>query len=98
MTDPDGLPIHRPETNPFVVGAANLMGLGGLGYWLIGQRRKALIAWGVVGIGGILSCGLLIPLAFITAYDAYLLGQRLQLGQRLAETENAIPFLGRIFR
>ena len=40
--------------------------------------------------------GMIIPL--ITAYDAYLLGQKLQSGQSIGENENGLEFLNAIFK
>ncbi|MCB9667950.1 MAG: hypothetical protein H6736_02210 [Alphaproteobacteria bacterium] len=90
--------IRVPEANPFHFGLANLLGFGGAGYWWMGQKRKAVIAWCIVLLGGTCTLGMLYVFAFIAAYDAYLLGQRLQLGESVGETQNGLPFLDAIFR
>ena len=35
---------------------------------------------------------------FVAAYDAYLLGQKLQSGQAIGENENGLSFLNAIFK
>lgn len=90
--------IRLEEANPFALGLANLFGLGGAGYYWMGQRRKAFLAWAIVSIGGFCTCGMTFIFAFAAAYDAYLLGQRLQLGESIGETENGLPILDLLFR
>lgn len=90
--------IRRPEADPFVLGLANLCLLGGGGYYWLGQRRKAWITWAVVLIGGCCTLGTTWVLVFATAYDAYLLGQRLQLGEGVEEGQTALPVLRLLFR
>lgn len=95
---PMGEMITNPEVNPMWIGGLNLIGLGGIGYYLLGQRKKAFITWAVVLIGGFCTFGLssmLIPLA---AYDGYLLAQRMAHGEAIRDTENSFPFLDVIFR
>ena len=91
-------PIHRPDLDPFKLGLLNLFGCGGLGYWLIGQKRKAVQTWMIVLIGSPCTCGTLYVFAFVAAYDAYLLGQRMELGESITPDQNALAFLGSIFR
>ena len=76
----------------------NLLTAGGGGYWTMGQRRKAIQTWLIVLVGGFLTCGTLWVFTFVTAYDAYLLTQRVGLGERIRVDQNALPFLDRIFR
>ncbi|NOY28249.1 MAG: hypothetical protein GXP62_20490 [Oligoflexia bacterium] len=88
--------IQKPDTNPIVVAVLNLFLLGGVGYLMMGQQKK-----GIMSIAGtvILSCvgiGALIP--WLTAYDAYLLGQKLQSGQSIGENENGLEFLNVVFK
>lgn len=90
--------ITRPDANPLWMGAANLFGLGGLGYFLLGQRKKAMITWATVVVGGFCTFGLLYLVVFVTAYDAYLLAQRLAQGESLRQTDNGLPLLDPIFR
>lgn len=90
--------IQKPDTKPVIVALANFFGLGGLGYLLMGQQKKAIISALIVVVGGIVTCGLLGLWAWVTAYDAYLLGQKLQRGEAIGENENAIDFLNSIFK
>jgi len=89
--------IQKPDTNPIIILVTNLLAFGGLGYFLMGQQKKAIISWvatvvlaPVCGIGGI------IPI--ITCYDGYLLAQKLESGQAIGENENALDFLNAIFK
>ena len=85
--------IQKPDTNPIIVAAANLMGLGGLGYFLMGQQKKAIISVRHLPVIGRSLCGLGYLFAFVTAYDAYLLGQKLQRGEAIGVNENGLDFL-----
>jgi TM2 domain-containing membrane protein YozV len=99
-----GAMIHKPDTNPVIILVANWFGLGGLGYFLMGQKKKAMISWGImVGVFVLAMCtlGLASPLglfAIVTAYDGYLLAQKLQGGQSIQENENGLDFLNAIFK
>lgn len=90
--------IQKPDTNPIVVAALNWFGLGGLGYFMMGQKKKAMLSWAITVIGGTITCGLLYVFAVVAAYDAYLLGQKLQSGQAIGENENGLDFLNAIFK
>jgi TM2 domain-containing membrane protein YozV len=94
--------ITKPDANPIVFAIANLFIFGGLGYFLMGQKKKAYITWGIYFGAMILTCGFLgivsVALAWITTYDAYLLGQKLQSGQSIGENENGLAFLNSIFK
>jgi TM2 domain-containing membrane protein YozV len=90
--------IQKPDTNPIIVAAANWLGLGGLGYLLMGQKKKAIISWVICIVGGTITCGLGYMFVWVTAYDAYLLGQKLQGGQAIGENENGLDFLNAIFK
>ena len=88
-----GQMIKKPDTNPILVAALNWIGFGGLGYFLMGQKSKAITAWIVTIVGGAITCGFGYLFCWVTAYDAYLLGQKLQNGEEIGETENALDFL-----
>lgn len=88
--------ISKPDTNPIVPALLNFLVLGGVGYLMMGQQKKGIIAIVVTMVLWI--CGLgFIPQA-IFAYDAYLLGQKLQSGQSIGENENGLDFLNSIFK
>ncbi len=84
--------IHKPDANPVIFAAANWIGLGGLGYLLMGQTSKAITSV-IITVGGSCFFGLGSLFLFVTAYDAYLLGQKLQNGESIGEKENALDFL-----
>lgn len=91
--------IQKPDTNPVIVAVANFFLFGALGYYLIGQQKKAMIA-AIATIGlSVITCGTLgwLPV-FVFTYDGYLLGQKLQSGQSIGENENGLDFLNAIFK
>lgn len=92
--------ITKPDANPILVALANFVfANGGLGYFLLGQKKKAIISWVLIYVASGLLCWIpSIPLALIFAYDAYLLGQKLQNGQSIGENENGLEFLNMIFK
>ena len=90
--------ITISDSNPLLFGGLNLIGFGGAGYYLMGQKKKAYTAWLIDALGGLCTFGLLYALVPLAAYDAYLLGQRLQLGESIDESENGLPLLDAIFR
>lgn len=94
--------IQKPDANPILLAVLNAFVAGGLGYFLMGQKAKAIRAWiiwvvcvvvspfcfGLSGLGAM-------ALALATAYDAYLLGQKLQAGESIGENEVALDFLAK---
>ena len=90
--------IQKPDTNPLLILFANWLGFGGFGYYLMGQQKKAIISWIAFVVGGTLTCGVGYLLAFVTAYDGYLLAQKLESGQAIGENENSLDFLNAIFK
>ena len=92
-----GQMIQKPDTNPVIVAVLNLVLLGAGGYFMMGQQKKAMMSAGATlllsCLGGI---GMIVP--WITADDAYLLGQKLQNGEAIGENENGLPFLNSIFK
>ena len=91
-----GQMITKPDTNPIIIAVLNLFFFGAAGYFLMGQQKKAMMS---IGATLILSCtgiGMIIP--WLTAYDAYLLGQKLQNGEAIGQNENGLPFLNSVFK
>ncbi len=88
--------ISKPDTNPIIPAALNWLLLGGVGYLMIGQQKKGIVSIVATVLLSCVGVGFLIP--FITAYDAYLLGQKLQSGQSIGEMENGLEFLNAIFK
>ena len=90
--------ITKPDTNPIIIALANLFGLGGLGYFLMGQQKKAMITIGIWIFGFFCTLGFGCLFVWVSAYDGYLLGQKLASGESIGETENGLGFLDTIFR
>lgn len=84
--------IRKPDANPVVLGLANLLFLGSLGYFLMGQSRKGAVAL-VTTIVSWWCCGFGAVASIVFAYDGYLLGQKLQSGEAIGESENGLDFL-----
>ncbi len=88
--------IQKPDTNPVIVALLNFFLLGGAGYFMMGQSKKGIIS--IVGTIVLGSCGIGFIIPIITAYDAYLLGQKLQSGESIGMNENGLDFLNAIFK
>lgn len=84
--------ISKPDANPILLAVLNLCLLGGVGYFLMGQKKKAIaaIVYTVV-LSMCMGIGMIIP--WLTAYDAYLLGQKLANGESVGEGESGLGFL-----
>ncbi len=78
--------LEKKDSNPTVIGIANLLVFGGLGYLLIGQKDKAIK---VIIITAILSC--LGGIGFIVAIFAFLDGvdvaKAVEAGEEVGENE-----------
>lgn len=92
-----GAMISKPDANPILFALCNFFLFGAVGYFLIGQQKKAIISLIIYCIGWPL-CGLAFFWICIAAYDAYLLGQKLQSGASIGENENGLEFLNAIFK
>ena len=90
--------ITKPDANPILFAALNLFVFGAAGYFIMGQQKKAIISAVIVMVGGFFTCGLLWMAVWVFAYDAYLLGQKLQSGQSIGQNENGLDFLNMIFK
>ena len=91
--------ITKPDANPILYAICNWFGWGALGYFLMGQKKKAIIAVVIFLLVGGITCGaLMLPIIAVFAYDAYLVGQKLQSGQSVGENENGLEFLNMIFK
>ncbi len=90
--------ISKPDANPILFALLNLFVFGALGYFLMGQQKKAIITLIIYFVGGTFTCGMLCMISWVTAYDAYLLGQKLQAGEEIGQNENGLSFLNAIFK
>ena len=96
-----GQMITKSDANPIVFAAANLILFGAAGYFLMGQKKKAMISVVICFVIPFVTCFIGSPLflfAWVTAYDAYLLGEKLKTGQAIGENENGLDFLNAIFK
>jgi len=89
--------ITKPDANPLLVASCNLLLAGGVGYFVLGQKQKAMIAI-VICLSTQWCCGLGWVFRLVFACDAYLLAQKLQSGESIGENENALEFLNMIFK
>lgn len=76
---------ETPPKDPVLVLVLNLLLLGGVGYIIIGQKTKGIIAI-VAWVAGLATCGILSGLvALVAAIDGYLQAQQLQQGHPIGE-------------
>ena len=89
--------ISKPDTNPIIVALANLFCCGiPVGYFMMGQSKKGIMTLIGTLVLSMFGIGFIIP--WIAAYDAYLLGQKLQSGESIGMNENGLDFLNAIFK
>jgi hypothetical protein len=75
----------QPPKDPILVGALNLIGLGGIGYIIMGQKTKGIVAI-AVWVVGLCSFGVVSGLVAIGgAIDGYLQAQALQQGHPVGQ-------------
>ena len=91
-----GQMIQKPDANPVVIAVLNVLLFGGVGYLMIGQQKKGIIS--IVATVVLIMCGIGFLIPLITAYDGYLLGQKLQNGEEIGENENGLDFLNAVFK
>jgi len=88
--------ITKPDANPIIFGILNLF-WACVGYFMMGQKKKGIISV-IIFFVTVWCFGLGLIWALITAYDAYLLGQKLQSGESIGMNENGLSFLDAIFK
>jgi hypothetical protein len=75
----------QPPKDPILVLVLNLLLLGGVGYIVMGQKTKGIVAI-VVWVLGLASCGVVSGLVgIVAAIDGYLQAQQLQAGHPVGE-------------
>ena len=76
---------QQPPKDPVLIAVLNLIVAGCLGYFMMGQKMKgivAVIAWGL----GLFTCGIVSGLvSIVAAIDGYLQAQNLKNGLPLGE-------------
>lgn len=77
---------QTPPKDPVIVLILNLLLLGGVGYIVMGQKTKGIVAIVVWAVGLIFTCGALSGLvAVVAAIDGYLQAQQLQQGHPVGQ-------------
>ena len=67
-----------PPPDPNLVLVLNLLVFGAAGYWILGQKQKAVIA-AILWVAGLATCGVVSGLvAAVAAYDGYQQANRLR--------------------
>jgi hypothetical protein len=75
----------QPPKDPILVLVLNLLLLGGVGYIIMGQKTKgivAIVAWIVLTV---VTCGIGSVIAIATAIDGYMQAQQLQQGHPIGQ-------------
>ena len=87
--------ISKPDANPILLAVLDLLICYlPIGHFMIGQTKKAIIFYVATLLLSWIGIGFLIP--WIAAYDAYLLGQKLQRGESIGINENGLSFLNSV--
>jgi hypothetical protein len=86
--------ITKADANPIVVFICNWFILGFLGYFLIGQKQKAIAALIYTIVLSIIGIGAFVPI--VAAIDGYMVAQKLAAGETLASDFCAIEFLTKL--
>jgi hypothetical protein len=89
--------ITKPDTNPILIAVLNIIVWLPIGYFLMGQTKKAigfLIASMV--FTPCMGIGFIFP--WIAAYDGYLVAQKLAAGESITANTNGLGFLDSIFK
>jgi hypothetical protein len=87
--------ITKPDANPILLAVLNLIPIP-IGYILIGQTKKAVIALVATWVLSFCTLGFGYLLCLVWAYDAYLLGQKLASGASITDTENGLDLLNNV--
>jgi len=86
--------ITKADANPILVFILNWFILGCVGYFMIGQKQKAIAAAVYTCVLYIIGIGALIPI--ITAIDGYQVATKLKAGETLASDYCALEFLAKL--
>jgi TM2 domain-containing membrane protein YozV len=77
---------QQPPKDPILILILNLLLFGCVGYFIIGQKMKAIVALVIFIVGIPFTCGILSTLSCIAAaVDGYLQAQQLQAGHPVAQ-------------
>ena len=87
--------IQNSEVNPIVTLLLQWIGLGGLGYFLMGQKKKAIGAWVyVILLYIIFYIGLIFWILAIV--DGFLVAKKLQAGESIEDDHCELAFLSKL--
>ncbi|NCG20481.1 MAG: hypothetical protein GWP91_15845 [Rhodobacterales bacterium] len=97
--------ITKPDTNPILIAVLNLFLFNCVGYFMMGQQKKAIVSvvmTFVMMFVAACTMGMASPLVpiwgLIVTYDAYLVAQKLASGESVGMNENGLDFLNAIFK
>ena len=90
---PGGAPVgggdliypSQPPKDPILVLVLNLLLLGGVGYIILGQKTKGIVAIVVWLVLTVVTCGIGSAIAIVTAIDGYMQAQQLQQGHPVGQ-------------
>lgn len=89
--------ITKPDANPILYAVLNFLLAGCVGYFMMGQKGKAIAALVYWLVGYILCFGILsIAIQVLAAIDAYKLGEKLKNGESIGEKENGLDLLSKL--
>lgn len=75
----------QPPKDPILVLVLNLLLLGGVGYIILGQKTKGIVAIVATVILGVVTCGIGFGITILFAIDGYLQAQQLQQGHPIGQ-------------
>jgi hypothetical protein len=75
----------QPPKDPILVLVLNLLLLGGVGYIIMGQKTKGIVAMVVWVVLTVVTCGIGSAIAIVTAIDGYMQAQQLQQGHPIGQ-------------
>lgn len=75
----------QPPKDPILILVLNLLLLGGVGYIVMGQKTKGIVAIAAFIVLTVVTCGLGSIIAVVTAIDGYLQAQQLQQGHPVGQ-------------
>jgi hypothetical protein len=74
-----------PPKDPILILVLNLLLLGGVGYIVIGQKTKGIVAMVTWVVLTVVTCGIGSVIAIVTAIDGYMQAQQLQQGHPVGQ-------------
>src|SRR5215216_528285 len=75
----------QPPKDPILILVLNLLLLGGVGYIILGQKTKGIVAMITWVVLTVVTCGIGSVIAVVTAVDGYMQAQQLQQGHPVGQ-------------